>query len=174
MAFKRQDLVFREVEPSDLPLLRDHRNDPESWIGLRDPYPVMTSRNQLDWYNNLSRSNMAFVVVDDTLPADDRVGLLRISQLDLTNRSAGITGVDVFKNHRGHGYATKIVRGGAEYLIEELGFHRVWGQATAENLPMQKAMLRAGYQLEATFRSYIWRGNQWHDFLQFSILAEEL
>lgn len=166
--FTRQGLRFREVEPEDFELLRRQRNT--HWEGYRDPYPVMTQHNQAAWYRTLSRENMAFIVEDNK----ERVGLLRISQIDYENRSVSLVGCDVFDGSTGKGYATRIMRAAAEWLILELGFHRVKGECMPQNQAMQRALLKAGYVKEGTQRDRIWRDGRWHDFDQYSILEGEL
>jgi len=169
MGFTRQGLTFREVEPDDLQMLRDQRN--HEWSGYRDPLSVQTHECQQLWYESLGRDNQAFIVQDDS---GFIVGLVRFSSFDMLNRSVGITGVDVFPGNEGHGFATKIMKASAEYLLHDLGFHRCWGECTPENKGMRRAMEKAGYILEATFREAIWRSGQWHDFLRFSMLQQEL
>ncbi len=166
--FHKCGLKFREVEPKDFHALREQRND--QWEGYRNPMPVMTLHNQEAWYKTLSSENMAFIAEDDGKP----IGMLRIGNLDHENRSADITGVDVFKGQSGKGYATKICRSAAEWLIHDIGYHRVKGECTRENIPMQKSLVKAGFTHEGNMRGYIWRNGDWRDFMQFSILDKEL
>lgn len=168
--FTHQGLTFREVEPDDLAMLREQRN--VWWQGYRNPYPVMTMHNQQEWYRSLGPENLAFIAI---APGERTpIGLLRISQLDHENRCASLVGCDVFPHARGNGYAAKIMRAAAEWLILDLGYHRVKGECMPGNEAMAKALRTAGFTLEGSQRERIWRAGKWHDFDQYSILEGEL
>lgn len=181
MAFKRQELLFREVEREDLALLRDLRNDPESWPGWRDPRSVQTMEEQEMWYQTLDREKQAFVVEDESVAlryidgdkTDWRVGLLRFT-IDPLTRTGAMVGCDVFEWARGKGYGKRIMRAGAEYLILDLGMHRVTSQAMPSNPAAQKMILAAGFRHEGTWKDYLWRDGKWNDFEQYAILEGEL
>lgn len=168
MSFSRQSLHFREVDPNDLPALRDLRNT--EWSGYRDPTSVQTMEQEYRWYTSLGQDNQAFMILESGVP----VGLLRFGNFDRVNRAVTITGVDVFPDARGRGIATGVMRAAAEYMLHDLGFHRIVGECTSGNIGMKKAMERAGYVMEGCKRSYIWRSGQWWDFLQYSLLSDEL
>ncbi len=175
MSFTRQQLHFREVDEADLSMLRDLRNT--AWAGYRDPTSVQTPDQQRAWYYSLGPDNQAYIVEDAAgsgVEGMTSVGLLRFGNFDRVNRAVTITGVDVFIAHRSHGYATKIMRAAAEYMLHDLGFHRIVGECTSDNIGMKKAMEKAGYTLEGCKRAYIWRSGQWWDFLQYSLLSDEL
>jgi RimJ/RimL family protein N-acetyltransferase len=174
--FTKGGLTYREVEPVDLPLLREQRNT--QWVGYRDPTSVQTAQCEKRWYDTLCADNQAFIVEDDQRKGDQKfpytVGLLRLSGFDRLNRAVTIVGIDVFPDATGKGYATRMMRGAAEYMLHDLGFHRIVGECTAGNIAMKRAMEKAGYVLEGRKRGYIWRSGSFHDFLQYSLLAEEL
>ena len=91
MAFKKCNLTFREVEPSDLPRLRELRNTQA--VGWRDNRGVQTLYQQEKWYLSLGHDSMAFIAMDGTLaPARERemmaVGVLRLSQFDSCSNPA--------------------------------------------------------------------------------------
>lgn len=167
-AFTRQGLFFRPVEPSDLEMLMHHRN--ANLSGLRTPIPIMGMSEQTMWYDSLHKENMAFIAMD----AADAVGMLRISNIEWPQRSAGVTGIDVFAGHTGKGYGTRILRGGVEWLMQDLGFHRVTGECMEGNVAAKRIIENAKFTLEGRKRNYLWRDNHWNDFLQYSILEGEL
>lgn len=174
--FVRQGLLFREVEASDLDILRLQRNDLAAWPGYRDPHPVMTLHNQDAWYLTLGRDNMAFIIEDpqSSDDVDKRIGLLRISNFDRLHRSVGLTGCDVFPHAGRRGYGTRIMRGGVEFCIHTLGFHRVTAQSLDDNIAAQRIIEKAGFTEEGAWRKYLKREGVWHDFIQYSILEDEL
>lgn len=167
MAFQRQGLSFREVEPSDLPMLRDLRNTQAT--GWRDNRGVQTLLQQEKWYCSLGPENMAFCVMEGNIC----VGMLRISRFDWLHKNVSLTGTDVFPEFQGKGYATRILKAGFEYCTEDLGFHRVTGECIVGNEGARLAVIKAGFTYEGTQRQAIWRDNQWNDWLLFSRLAGE-
>lgn len=169
MSFNREGLIFRPPRTKELGLLLDKRNDPEACAGRRDPRPVMSVKAQIRWLESLDEGNLAYLALDDDIP----IGLLRISNFDWEHRSVGLTGCDVFVGHERQGYGTRIMRAGAGWLIDDLGFHRITAQALDTNVAAQRIIEKAGFHIEGVWRQYLWRGGEWHDFIQYSILDEE-
>ena len=167
MAFSRNGLNFREVEEFDLEMLRQMRNDPRNVAGWRDPRSVQTPHNQEEWYKSLNALNQAFVVGD----GKETVGLLRF-KLDYPMSEARMTGTDVMPWLAGKGYGRRILRSGAEYVIQDLGFHRVTAEALESNTAAIHIIQAAGFKHEGTLRGYIWR-NGWKNWLLFSRLRED-
>jgi RimJ/RimL family protein N-acetyltransferase len=169
MAFHRNGLHFREVEEFDLAMLREMRNDPRNTSGWRDPRSVQTIHNQDAWYLTLDNLNQAYVVGD----VDKTVGLLRF-RLDYPMSEARMTGTDVLPEVTGKGYGRRILRSGAEYVIQELGFHRVTAECLDTNIAAARIIQEAGFRPEGTLRGYIWRAGAWHNWHIFGMLREDL
>jgi [ribosomal protein S5]-alanine N-acetyltransferase len=173
VAFAKNGLHFREVETGDLPWLRELRNDPRNVAGWRDPRSVQTMANQDEWYASLSNLNQAFVVEHETDDGPVRtVGLLRF-RLDYPMSIAAMTGTDVMPSMTGQGYGRRILRSGADYVIQELGFHRVTAEALESNTAAIHIIQAAGFKHEGTLRNYIYRNNRWNNWLLFSRLRED-
>ena len=169
MAFVRNGLHFREVEEFDLEWLRALRNDPRNTPGWRDPRSVQTIHTQDAWYMTLNNLNQAFVVRDGKAT----VGLLRF-RLDYPISEACMTGTDVMPELAGKGYGRRILRSGAEYVIKELGFHRVTAEAIEFNTAAIHIIQGAGFKTEGVLRSYIFRQGRWCNWHIFSLLREDL
>lgn len=169
MAFDRNGLHFREVEPQDLDMLREWRNDPKMSAGWRDPRSVQTTLQQGKWYQQLNGVNQAFIMMDGTLT----VGLLRF-KLDYDMNEAKVTGTDIAPDCHGKGYGKRMLKSAAQYLMDDLGFHRVTGECLATNEGARKMILGAGFKQEGTFRAYVWRDGKWVDWYLFSALRGEL
>jgi len=169
VAFTRNGLKFREVEEFDLQWLRDFRNDPRNYVGWRDPRTVQTMKNQEEWYAALSPLNQAFVAAD----GKETVGLLRF-RLDYPMSIAAMTGTDVLPDLTGKGYGKRILRSGAEYVIHDLGFHRVTAEALESNTAAIHIIQAAGFKAEGVLRGYIWRDGKWNNWHLFGMLREDL
>ncbi len=168
MGFSKNGLVFREVEEFDLPRLRDWRNSPEMSAGWHDPGSVQTLEQQQRWYTSLDRSNQAFILEDQAVV----VGLLRF-RLYPGSHSA-ITGIDVNPLCHSKGYGKRILSGGAEYVLRDLGYHRTTGEALDTNIAAQRIITACGFKLEGRYRDYVWREGKWHDWLIYSLLQREV
>jgi len=97
-------------------MLRQMRNDPRNVAGWRDPRSVQTPHNQEEWYKSINALNQAFVVGD----GKETVGLLRF-KLDYPMSEARMTGTDVMPWLAWQRYGRRILRSGAEYVIQDLG-----------------------------------------------------
>lgn len=169
MAFRKCDLFFREVELNDLTLLRQWRNDPEMAQGWHDPRSVQTPEQQLVWYRTLDVNNQAYLAVDE----GDRIGFLRF-RLDPINRRAALTGTDVAPGQQRKGYGKRILRAGAEYVLRDLGYHRVTAEALELNIAATHIILASGFKHEGCYRSYVWRDGRWQNWHFYSLLEGEL
>ena len=169
MGFVKNGLKFREVEESDLPYLRLWRNMPEMAAGWQSPESVQTSYGQLEWYKSLGPWKQAYIVEDQSVV----VGLLRFT-LEPEKRRGALTGTDVAPNQQRKGYGRRILRSGAEYILSDLGLHRVTAEALGTNYAAQKIISAAGFTREGTLREYVRRSDGWHNWYIYSLLESEL
>ncbi len=82
-------------------------------------------------------------------------------------------GISLAPEARGKGYGPVAMRLAAEYLFENTSVNRVEGSCDSENVPSQRAMLKAGYTYEGTLRKAQWRRGAYHDLMYFSRLRGE-
>ena len=75
--------------------------------------------------------------------------------------------------YRGKGYATEAARALIAYGFEKLRLHRIYADASSENLPSFNVMERLGMKREARLRQAQLRDGKWVDILVYAILAEE-
>lgn len=165
--FRREGLVFREVEREDLELLRRNRNDESTWTTLGSPLPVTPSGSD-EWLESLGKSRFAFVVEDEAVA----VGFVRLDEIDFVNRSIR-TGCDVFPEFRGRGYGKRIMRGVTDWAFNELGLHRCWLLVMNTNPVAIKVYVEVGYKHEGEQREAVFRGGKWRDYLMMGILEDE-
>ena len=79
-------------------------------------------------------------------------------------------GISLAPEARGKGYGPVAIRLVADYLFAHTSVNRVEGSCDSENLPSQRAMLKAGYAYEGTLRKAQWRRGAYHDLMYFSRL----
>ncbi len=169
MGFCKNGLRFREVEESDLAMLRLLRNMPEMAAGWQSPESVQTAYGQLEWYKSLGPWKQAYIVEDQSIV----IGLLRFT-LEPEKRRGALTGTDVVPTQQGKGYGKRILRSGAEYVLRDLGYHRVTAEALDANAAARRIIEAAGFKAEGIYREYVWRDGAWHHWLIYSLLEDEL
>jgi RimJ/RimL family protein N-acetyltransferase len=169
MGFVKNGLKFREVEESDLPYLRLWRNMPEMSAGWQSPESVQTAYGQLEWYKSLGPWKQAYIVEDQSVV----VGLLRFT-LEPTKQRGALTGTDVAPNQQRKGYGKRILRSGAEYILHDIGYHRVTAEAMDTNLAAQKIIEACGFKIEGTLRGYMYSNGDWRNWYIYSLLRSEL
>lgn len=169
MAFIKNGLLFREVQPSDMAQLRSWRNDPRMSSGWFDPTSVQNPQRQEEWYASLGRLNQAYMAVRE----QETVGLLRF-RLQTVPGEARLTGTDVSPQEQGRGFGKRILRSGAEYVLRDLGCNRCTAEALETNTAAIHIIRAAGFKPEGTLRDYVWRDGKWCNWHIFSLLRSEL
>lgn len=171
MSFIKNNLLFREVETSDLALLRSWRNDPKMSAHWNTPVSVQTDLMQSRWYTTLDEHNQAFVVEDEVL--HQIVGLLRFRLYPEYHRAA-LTGTDVAPVSQRKNYGSRILKAGAEHILIDLGYHRVTAECMDTNVGAFGIIQAAGFKPEGVYRDYVWRAGRWHSWHVFSLLSSDL
>jgi RimJ/RimL family protein N-acetyltransferase len=130
---------------ADVPVIAEASHDPETRLRLNeepltpDRQGDSVSRAQEQWRTG---TGAPFVIAD---AADDRpLGLLNL-QFGDDEEVAGLA-VSVFPQARGRGVASKALRLGAIWGLRQLGLHRVFAEAAADNLASIRAIEKAGFQ----------------------------
>lgn len=82
-------------------------------------------------------------------------------------------GISLAPEARGKGYGPIAMRLVADYLFEHTKVNRVEGSCDSENVPSQRAMVKAGFTYEGTIRKAQWRRGAYHDLMYFSRLRGE-
>lgn len=72
------------------------------------------------------------------------------------------------------GVANAAVRLLARFGFEELKFHRLEIVAAVDNIPSQKAALKAGARCDATLRNRLWINGRAYDAVMFSLIPTDL
>ena len=76
---------------------------------------------------------------------------------------------------QGKGYATEAARAVLEYLIREVGFHRIEAKCCVENTASERVMQKLGMAKEGVLRERFYgKDGRWHDLVEYSLLAHDL
>jgi RimJ/RimL family protein N-acetyltransferase len=158
---------------ADVPVIAEASHDPETRLRLNeepltpDRQGDSVSRAQEQWRTG---TGAPFVIAD---AADDRpLGLLNL-QFGEDEEVAGLA-VSVFPQARGRGVASKALRLGATWGLRQLGLHRVFAEAAADNLASIRAIEKAGFQREGILRAHCKTHGRRHDCVMFSLLLQDV
>lgn len=76
---------------------------------------------------------------------------------------------------QGKGYAAEAARAAIEYLIREVGFHRIEAKCCTENTASERVMQKLGINKEGILRERFYgKDGRWHDLAEYSLLAHDL
>ncbi len=168
--FEHDHLRLRPVEERDLAQIAALRNDRDTWAWLGDPRPLFES-DQKAWFSSIgSRSGRFYFVA--SYPGHPFVGMVRMDELDLINRSIRI-GADVIPELRGKGFGARIFGTVLRYCFLELGVHRVWLAVLETNQRAIGLYRKTGFKDEGSWREAVFRGGKFVDYNLMSVLDHE-
>jgi len=176
--FLYKGIGLRLVEERDLEEMRTLRNSQSTWLWLIDVKPI-SKIQQKQWYDKISLDDSieyyAIVEEKQEFPIQyegDFLGIARITNIDLVNRSAMI-GLDIKPNFRGQGIGTKAFTAILEYFFKHRNSHRLHLMVLDGNDVAYKLYKSAGFKDEGKLRQAIWRNGCWNDYIAMSILEDE-
>ncbi len=106
------------------------------------------------------------------LATGELIGNAGIRQATAGSHEAEI-GYELAPAHWGHGYATEAVRELIRFGWEELGVHRIYAHAVADNVASARVLEKCGLTLEGRLRDKEWYKGRYWDVLLFARLRAE-
>lgn len=163
------NLTYSPLTRGNLEWARQLHNDPEVLSMLNDPTEVDFA-HQLLWFEKLIHSSTSQrIVVKDN---ENLIGLIRIDQLDLINKSVCI-GLDISKEFRGQGYAKHIYTDMFHLFFNEQKLNRIWLLTAEFNKRAIHLYTSLGFQVEGIQRQALYREGKYHNCIYMSILKDE-
>jgi ribosomal-protein-alanine N-acetyltransferase len=165
-----ENIALEPPRLEDLPVFRSWFSDLEVTRYILHRF-VPSERQEEEWYDAVSRSEtqVAWRIAVDGRP----IGVTSLVMIDWQNRRAQSGTIIGDKTQWGKGYATEAVRLRTAYAFEELGMERLETETFANNLPMQRALERSGYQKIGRRRHHFFRQGGFQDALLFELLRGE-
>ncbi|MDX2694587.1 N-acetyltransferase [Streptomyces ipomoeae] len=112
----------------------------------------------------------SFSVVE--LESHALVGEALLWGIDAHNRVAHL-GISLLPAFRGQGLGADVVRALCEYGFVVRGLQRLQVETLADNIPMIKAVAKAGFRIEGTLRCSTWVCGSFVDEVVLGLLAHE-
>ena len=83
-------------------------------------------------------------------------------------------GITIHPDFRNRHFGSSAQRTLAKQLLTASEANRVQADTDPDNIPEQRALLRAGFTMEGLARKAQWRRGNWHDRLVFSVLRQDI
>ena len=165
-----QKIVFlRLLKEEDLEWARSLHNDPDVICMLTDPH-LISEEEQIKWFASLQKSKSMLRMIVEW--KGERVGLVRIDQLDYYNQSVRV-GLDIHKDFRGQGLSKPVYKELFKHYFEDLGFHRVWLLVAAYNTKAKRIYTELGFKEEGIQREALLKNGTYHNYVVMGLLREE-
>ena len=164
-------LSIKIIERADIEEARLLHNDPSTLFKLTD-IDYVSESEQEQWFESLSLSKRSRRYVVRELLNNDFVGVVRIDQIDLNNKSACI-GLDITYGKRGNGFAKDIYAFIFEYYFKQKGFHRLYLATLETNQIALNLYENLGFKREGISREAIYRDGKFVDLIWMSLLQRE-
>jgi len=167
---KGQLIGLRAIEPEDLPILLEWRNNPENRKYFRE-WRELNSQHQTEWFENhvLSESSpVMFAIValeDGTL-----LGACGLTYIDWVHRNSEIS------IYIGKGYLDDVVAPEAldllvNYGFSEAGLHRLFIRVYDYDLKRHALARQAGFTLEGMMKDAHFCGGKFHHECIYGLLG---
>jgi RimJ/RimL family protein N-acetyltransferase len=179
MNFQHNEFYLRVLEEKDLEKIRHHRNEFDTWKNLTDG-SLISKEQQESWFKKLNTdaSRKYFIAGHDISDKDypvaysEDLGLVRIQDIEITNKSCAV-GIDVFKEHRRHGYGLKIMEMICDYEFSFMNMNRLWLLVAEYNEYARKIYEKVGFKQEGIQREAIYRFGKYNNYIMMSLLKDE-
>jgi ribosomal-protein-alanine N-acetyltransferase len=161
---------WAESDASQLAYIADNKNIADN---LRDGFPLPYSLSDaIDWLNLILPENSPprfFAIVIDKMVVGS-IGL--VSKTDIYRKNFEI-GYFLNQEHWGKGIATRAIKAATSYAFKEFDIVRVYAEPFADNTGSRRALAKAGYSLEATFKNNVIKNGMIKDSCIYAVLKED-
>ena len=171
---ENQDLSFRPVNQSDLPLLESWLNDAQvngefNFFGFSGTHSLKSNFEKSGFLDD--RQGMLVVTLQD-----DPIGSVSYRSVmygpNDASRAFSI-GIHLVPEHRRQGLGSQAQALLAQYLFDTFSVQRIEAETDVDNVAEHKSLEKAGFTREGVLRQAQWRASQWHDLVKFSKLRGE-
>lgn len=167
-------LTLRAIEESDLPLLHQWANDPQTQDGIGEiHFPSSLDFHQA-WFSQLKndRLNQRFAV---DAPGVGAIGISSIVNIDWRHRHAWHGLVLGDATQRGKGYGVDAILATMRYAFDELNLERLEGAMIEYNQASIATYCgsKVGWREEGRKRNYFFRKGRYWDQVMVSVTRDD-
>jgi [ribosomal protein S5]-alanine N-acetyltransferase len=168
-----EGIILRPWSIRDAVVLAGLANNKNIADNLRDGFPFPYSlKDAKKWLNLILPENFPprfFAIVADNLI----VGSIGIVSKDDIYRKNFEIGYFLGESHWGKGIITKAIKAATSYAFNNFDIIRVYAEPFADNTRSRRALDKAGFFLEATFRKNVIKNGIIKDSCIYSVLKED-
>ncbi len=175
MHLETERLLLREFVPEDWQAVLAYQSDPlylryYPWQDRTPADAVSFVRMVCDWQTERPRTR--FQLALQLRETGELIGNCGVRINDVTLGEGNI-GYEIDSRYWGQGLATEAARAIVRFGFSELGLHRIWAVAIADNRGSTRVMEKLGMRLEAREREKEWIKGHWYDSVTYAILDHE-
>jgi RimJ/RimL family protein N-acetyltransferase len=168
-------LALRDLEASDAQRIFEYRSRPD--VSRFQSWGTQSADAIQSYIRGLSAAEPGmpgswYQIGIILLSGRELIGDCGFHVLETEPRQAEL-GIALAPEFQGRGYATETLRVLLDYLLVELGKHRVFGSVDPRNVRSTMLLQRIGMRKEAHFVKSLWFKGEWVDDVIFAILASE-
>lgn len=173
MILQCSGFLLRPWKNSDAGFLPKHANNKKIAAQLRDLFPhPYTRKDAKQWIEMVSSMNdpVRYFAID---VEGEPVGSIAITPKQDVYRMNAEIGYFLGEQYWGRGIIAEALKAIVSYGFESFDIIRIFAEPYADNLASRRALEKAGFRLEATFRKNIIKGGVIRDSCIYSILKED-
>jgi len=164
--FRQEECRLRRMEQSDLDLVLRWRNSERIRQAMYTDH-VITHDEHHAWFERVTRNNVTMHFVFEC--AGRPLGVVNVVDIDRSNLRC-VWGFYIGEEDAPRGSGTSMGYLALEYLFEKEGFHRVIGEALADNEASIKYHRRLGFVEEGRLAEHVVKNGRYTDVILFAII----
>lgn len=167
-------VILRALDPGDLDRTFKWHNDPELYATLISPFRYVSRQTEEEWLRRRMTSSLQEVNLAVCLKESGvHIGNVYLRDIDWVSKNAALGLFIGESEHRGKGHGTSALRQMISHAFNNLGLHRIYLNALADNEPAIRSYRRVGFVLEGTLRDHVFKHGQFRDVAVLGLRAED-
>lgn len=134
---------------------------------------LFTRESHEQWIHNMVETGKVVQMMICEAEGGEPVGSVYLRDIDRRHNKAEYGIFIGGEGYRGKGYGTMAARLMIRYAFEEMGLHRLFLRAFADNVQAIRSYEKAGFEREAYLRDDVCIDGQYRDIVLMGILSRE-
>jgi len=174
---KNKKVSLRALEETDLPILRDWRNNEDFRKFFRE-HRELNLTDQKNWFDRFvvkNDSTIMFGIVDNE--NDELIGVCGLCYIDWINRFADLS-IYIGKNNlyidtKENGFAWAALNILLDFAFNKLGLHKVWNEIYSFDNQKKELCQKYGFHQDGILRDNYYYNGKYQNSLILSLLAKD-
>jgi len=159
---------LRPVTNNDLDKLVQYANNPKIADNLTNVFPHPYTKENGEFFINMATSHdpLRIHAIDVNGEMIGAIGIHPQADIMVKNAELGYWLAEPFW---GKGIMTEAIRQSIKYGFETFDINRIYARPFGSNIGSQKALEKAGFQLEGRFKKTIFKNGRYEDELVYAV-----